>query len=174
MSEVLLVTGPGGAGKSTACEAFAKTAVGVWAYLSQDDIRQLIRAGFKNPSQGWDDETQVQWDVSINICADMAKRYQEHGINCIIDCFAPKGTFDKWEQALNGINYKIIVLLPGVEETIKRNNQRTGDAKLNESQVKEHHEWHAMWEGDQRAKVIDTTTLDVGDVVKKIGEVTKF
>jgi adenylate kinase len=175
MSEILLITGPAGAGKTTACKAFAKGAKGVWAFISQDDIRMFVKAGFKNPSKDWDEKTKVQWDVSITICSDMAIRYKENNINCIIDCFAsPDVSFGKWEQALKNMRYKVIVLLPGVEETIKRNNQRTGDAKVKLSQVKEYHEWHSRWEEDKRVTLIDTTTLSVSDVVKKIGEMTKF
>ncbi len=170
MSKVLLVTGPAGAGKTTTCEAFAKTAEGVWAFISQDKIRQFIKAGFKNPSHAWTDETQAQWDVSIDICADIAKRYQGKGINCVIDCFAPQGSFDKWEPAFTGVEYKIVVLLPSVKEAIKRNNQRTGDAKLKESQIHEHHEWHSMWDRDKRATIIDTTSLSLDHVVEAIGE----
>lgn len=171
MSEVLLVTGPAGAGKSTTCEEFAKSGDGMWALIEQDHIRQFVKAGFKNPAKPpWTDETQTQWDVSIDICGDMARRYQQRDINCIIDCFATLDSFDKWDKGFESVDYKIIVLLPDVEVALARNNQRSGDAKLLESQVREHHEWLAAWHDDERARVIDTSKLSVQGVVQAIRE----
>lgn len=169
MSEVLLVTGPAGAGKSTTCAEFAKSGNGMWALIEQDHIRQFVKAGFKNPSDHpWTDKTQTQWDVSVDICGDMARRYQQRDINCIIDCFAPLGSFDKWAKAFKNVDYKVIVLLPDVEVAIERNSQRIGDARLKESQVREHHEWLAAWQEDERARIIDTSKLSVEGVVQAI------
>lgn len=47
MSKILLVTGPGGAGKSTACGLFADSVSGTWALIEQDEIRRQVKAGFK-------------------------------------------------------------------------------------------------------------------------------
>lgn len=171
MSEVLLITGPPGAGKSTASREFAKTTDGMWACIEQDAIRQLVKSGFKNPSDPWTKDTETQMNVSIDICGDMAKRYQQAGINCIIDCFAPLEDFDEWAKALKGVTYRIIVFLPEVEEAIARNNQRTGDARLKEAQVKQQHEWLSAWRNDPRATILDPTNMDVQGVVRAIANI---
>lgn len=169
MSKILLVTGPGGAGKSTACGLFADSVSGTWALIEQDEIRRQVKAGFKNPSEyPWTDEMQKQWDVSIEICADIATRYKNVGISCIIDCFAASKSFDKWEKALQGLDYQVVVLLPEEDETVRRNNQRSGEAKLKESQIREHHEWFAMWRDDKRVKIIDTTNYSIDEVVEEL------
>lgn len=168
MSEILLITGPPGAGKSTACEAFAKTGDGMWAFIEQDAIRQLVKAGFKNPSDPWTKATETQMNVSISICGDMIKRYQESGINCIVDCFITLDpyVFDKWQAALKDVTYKIIVLLPEAHEAVRRNNQRTGDNRLNETQVHDQRELMAAWRDDSRAVIIDSTAMNVPEVVQ--------
>lgn len=95
MSKVLIVSGPAGAGKTTASKQFAETAEGTWAYIAQDEIRNFIHAGFKYPTKNWDDGAKLQWEVSSRIIVDMIKRYQEAGINCIVDGFSPdlKGSY---------------------------------------------------------------------------------
>lgn len=169
MSRILIITGPAGAGKSTACEAFAKDSEGTWALISQDHIRTFIKAGFKNPSdKPWTDDTQKQWDVSQAICGDILRRYKDMEINCIMECFAPKGSFDKWERHLEKLDYKLIVLLPHVNEAIHRNGQRTGAALLKEAEVQEQHEWFSAWVDDSKVTLIDNTKMSVADTVNAI------
>jgi len=176
MSKILLLTGPPGAGKTTASKAFAKTANSTWALIEQDAIRQLVKAGFKNPADPWTKETETQMNVSIDICADMARRYQQSGINCIIDCFITLDpyVFDKWQTALEGIAYEIIVFLPDVEKAIAQNNQRLGDARLNEELVASQHEEFSAWQGNPQATVIDTTAMSVSDAVQAIRNLAKI
>lgn len=142
----------------------------MWAVVEQDEVRQLVKAGFKNPADPWTKNTETQMNVSIAICGDMARRYQQSGINCIIDCFITLDpyVFDKWQTALEGIAYKIIVLLPQADTALARNNQRTGDAQLNEKLVNDQHKEFSDWRNDPRATIIDTTNMDVSDVVQAI------
>jgi len=173
MSKIILLTGPPGAGKTTTSKEFAKIANGTWALIEQDAIRQLVKAGFKNPADPWTRDTETQMNVSIDICGDMARRYQQADINCIIDCFITLDpyVFDKWQTALKDMTYKIIVFLPTVEKAIMQNNQRTGDARLKESLVIEQHEEFSAWRNDPRATIIDPTAMNVSDAVRAIAKI---
>jgi tRNA uridine 5-carbamoylmethylation protein Kti12 len=170
MSKIVLLTGPPGAGKTTVSKEFAKIAQGTWARVEQDAIRQFVKAGFKNPSDPWTKETEIQMNVSITICTDMAKRYQQANINCIIDSFITLDpyVFDKWQAALEGVTYKIVVLLPTVEKAVAQNNQRTGDNKLKEELVKDQHKEFSEWHKNPKATVIDTSAMNVTEVVQAI------
>jgi gluconate kinase len=168
MSQLIIVTGPGGAGKTTTCEAFAKSAKGTWAFISQDHIRMFVKAGFKDPTEPWDAATRKQWATSQAICGDILRQYQAAGINCILDCFAVKGSFDKWNEVLRGISYKLIVLLPHIDTTLQRNSQRKGAARLKDLDIREHHSWFTAWEGDKRATIIDTTNYEVEETIRDI------
>jgi predicted ATPase len=175
MSQILLLTGPPGAGKTTASKEFAQTAGGTWALVEQDAIRQLVKAGFKNPSDPWTKATETQMNVSIAICGDMARRYHQAKVNCIIDCFITLDpyVFDKWQAALEDIPYKLVVFLPESEKAVAQNNQRTGDARLKEELVIEQHKEFLAWRDDPRATIIDTTAMDVTDAVQEIRNIAK-
>ncbi len=46
MAKILLINGPSGAGKSTTAKAFLEKCEGTWAFVSQDDVRDLIKSGY--------------------------------------------------------------------------------------------------------------------------------
>ncbi len=169
MSQILFLTGPAGAGKTTTAEKFAADAKGVWAFISQDHIREFVKAGYVHANVEWTDETQRQWDVSIAICCDIVKRYDEVNINCIVDLFAPPGeSIDKWKSYVGNLSYTLIVLLPSVEVAVARNAQRTGTALMKESAIREHHEWFSEWTKFDEGKVIDSSNLSQSEVINRI------
>jgi len=165
MSEVVFITGPSGAGKSTTAKELTETQIETWALISQDHIRTFIKAGYANPEAEWTGETKKQWSVSIAICCDMAKRYHEAGINCVIELFAPPTEFEKWKQYLDVLPYKLFVLLPDVEKTVYRNSNRK--LPMKEEDVRENHEWFTEWKPSE-ATIIDTTDLSLDESVEEI------
>ncbi len=50
---VLLITGPAGAGKSTAAAAWAARQTSPTAHISLDDVREFMVAGYADPRDGW-------------------------------------------------------------------------------------------------------------------------
>lgn len=158
MSKVVIITGTSGVGKSSTSSRLADTLQGTWALISQDDVRSMVKSGYLTPVNGWDDETQRQWDVSITICCDMVKRYQEANINCILEIFAPARDLKAWETSwqpkLDGLNYQLFVLLPDVETTVARHKSRSGS--MTETRIKENHKLFANWKDDS-ATIIDSS-----------------
>ncbi len=90
MSKTIIITGTSGSGKSSTAKVLSATLPGTWAHISQDDIRSMVKAGYKSSAEEWTDDTKNQWDTSIDICCDMITRYNEYGINCILDLFIPR------------------------------------------------------------------------------------
>jgi len=173
MSQVLLVTGPPGAGKTTVCKEFARTADGDWAYVSQDDVHDFIYAGYESANdfyENWNDDTKRQWKVGIEICCDLVKDYYENDIHCVVDFFATPAEFEKWRRHLEEVPYQIIVLLPNEATTIQRNNQRSVGAKLKEAKVRLLHSLQLEWAKNDTATLIDNTDSSVENTVMKIKE----
>ncbi len=170
MSTILLITGPSGAGKTTTSREFLKSASGVWAYLSQDDLRQLVTAGYQSADdyrKDWNKETQRQWNVSIPLCVDMAKRYHEAGIHCVVDFYGPPEEFEIWEKHLEDLPYKLVVLLPDEETTVKRNGGRDSRSKLKENIVRENYRLFDDWNA-RGVSVIDTSHINVQESVNQL------
>lgn len=170
MAQVLIITGPSGAGKTTTSQQFLQSASGEWAYVNQDEIRQMVVAGYESAGdyeQNWNDGTKRQWAVSIPICADICMRYVEYGINCILDIFAPPEEFEKWKPHLAGIDYKLVVLLPNVDITVARNAGREERSRLKENKIRQNHSYFQEWK-NTKAAVLDTTTLSLNEVLKLI------
>lgn len=158
LGKILLVTGPAGAGKTTACRLLAETGEGTWAFVAQDDIRQFVKAGYMRGELDWTEETHRQWNVSTNILGKIAREYQAQGINCVIECFAPIGRYSQWVDAFHGVDYTLIILMTDVDTAIKRNAMRRGEARLRDDQIREFHGWFEGFHKISEAHFIDTTT----------------
>jgi ABC-type cobalamin/Fe3+-siderophores transport system ATPase subunit len=84
-SEVLLIAGPAGAGKTTVAEQWASSRPYRCAHVSLDDVRLLVKSGFADPQDGWGPEPQRQLDLARGSAALLARRFREAGIGCVID-----------------------------------------------------------------------------------------
>ncbi len=89
VSTTIMITGPAGAGKSQAAAAWAARGVTPRACIDTDVLRLHVRAGFAAPEHGWNDETQRQWDVAMELWPAMVRVYQRHDVDCVIDIYAP-------------------------------------------------------------------------------------
>ena len=168
MPKLILLTGPGGAGKTTTANKIATESSGIWAHVPQDDIRYFIKAGFAHPAKEWTEQTKKQWDISVKISCDMARDYYKNGVNCIVDGFISHAKFDEWREALAGVKFKLFVLHPTEETTLKRNAQRSGSARLLDETIKSHHDIFKLWQDVPEAVIIDNSNMSVEEVVDKI------
>lgn len=167
MSKVIIITGTSGSGKSSTAKVLSKTLSGTWAHISQDDIRSMIKAGYKSSAEEWTDDTKNQWDTSVDICCDMINRYHQYGINCILDLFAPPSEFEKWKPKLENIDYQLFVLVPDVETVVHRNAHR--ENKMQEAKVRENYEWFTAWKPNQ-ATIIDSSDQSLDETVAVISQ----
>lgn len=165
MSKIVIITGPSGAGKSTVAKEISEHLQGTWALISQDGVREHVKAGYRHADGEWDDETKRQWEASIAICCDMIRRYREANINCVVDIFAPPSEFEKWSRILKELEYKLIVLLPSIDKAVHRNANR--ELMMKESKIRENHAWFTKWESSE-AVVIDTTNQTIAETVESI------
>ena len=169
MSKIILVTGPSGAGKTSVCNVLASNLNDIWAHINQDDIRYLIKSGFRTSRNGVDAKTQIQIDVGFKICCDIIKRYDENGINCIAEVFAPAVLLNNWTRALNDIlDLNIVLLKPNLMACLQRNSFKLDNAILTDEQVRRKYEFFLESYGNKNVFEIDTTDLSIEDVINLI------
>lgn len=124
MSKVVLLTGPSGAGKSRTSAAWADGGDTPRAVIDADRIRLNIRAGIAYPEDGWNDETQRQWDAATEIWQAMVRIYRKYCIDCTVDVYAPPWPDSKVDVFLHQLQAIRVILLPTLETCLERNRAR--------------------------------------------------
>lgn len=132
MNQVLILTGPPGAGKSSVaqaiCERFDRM-----IHISVDDLRHWVKAGYRHP---WmeDAQTHEQRRMATANAAALARNAVDFRYAAIIDdvVYEP-GDVAGYREALAGINAEVqfVTLLPTLEVTLARDASRS-DASLPE------------------------------------------
>jgi hypothetical protein len=141
---------------------------GYAVHLSLDAMRWNIRAGFSDPSAGWNAETQRQYELSRTAVALAARTYAEAGFRCVIDdAIFPEwvnATLDGWQRELQGLRVEVVVLLPSLGAVLKRNAQREAEGahRLQDGLVRLIHRMMRPWRG-RNVLVIDNTDLSLDE-----------
>jgi AAA domain len=175
---VLLLTGPAGAGKTTVAAEWASRRRTPTAHVSLDDVREFMKSGYANPEDGWNDETEAQYDLARELCATIATRYVEAGVACAIDDVifldgGPPPTASGWGATLGEVPHALVVLLPRLDVAQERNNgARDGHRRLRPETVRVIYEDMLPWHG-ATAPVIDNSDLSVTETVAEVDRVLR-
>jgi gluconate kinase len=171
-----MITGPAGAGKSTAAAAWAARGKVPRAFIDADALRTNIRAGIAYPEHGWTDETQRQWDVAMDLWRSMARIYRDHGIDCVVDLYAPPCPDPPADVVRSELDILRIILLPELEVCLARNRKRGNHPLLSDDQlaanysgfegcVRAHHPDHVIDNGSMTtAQTVDAIELIIAGV----------
>ena len=160
---LLLLTGPAGAGKSTVARLWAASRPrGV--HIQLDHIRSLIVGGYAEPQERGPAQTE-QYEVSALACISLARQFTESGYDVVLCDVFPRELFERlWRPRLNGVEWRIVVLLPELNETLKRAARRKKEVR--EDIIREQHAAMALWE---KELVIDPTGITAEEVVDALG-----
>jgi predicted kinase len=169
---VLLLSGPAGAGKSAAAREWARRQPGQVAHISLDDIRELLVNGFADPRDGWNAETDRQFVLARQNCADMARRFVHEGAICVIDdAIFPDWQYANhagWLTALGDLPSHLIVLMPSYDTLVERNAQRSGSRLLGGQMLRDIYQMMLPWREQTSVPVLDTTTLTIAETAEAI------
>jgi predicted kinase len=172
-AKLIFITGPSGTGKSTTAKQVAVSYPTPCALLDFDSIREFIKSGYAEPADGWNDETERQWDIAKQVVTAMAHTYISKNVSVVIATFATPHDWPTWKELFRDIPHKAFALLPDVDALLARNNQREGIAKLKESDITQNYEWSVGWNNTADMIVIDNGLADIGTVADQIIEQSK-
>ena len=97
----------------------------------------------------------------------LQKRYQDVGINCVIDFFGPPDEFKQWKTILGATNYQLLVLLPDEQVVVSRNASRDYPQKLKERKVRTNYKKFTRYD-ELSVRVLDTTSMSLSEVMEEI------
>ncbi len=155
---MVLFGGPAGSGKSTLAKAWCATRKRA-AHIQLDEVRSLIVSGYADPQLTGDLQGE-QFHLSVRACCTLASEFFDAGYDVAIDdVLFPGVAFDtSWRRHLAGIDWRVVIIHPTLEETLARSTGR--DKKVPDHIVREQHQATFGWPDRYR---IDTTGLSVAD-----------
>ena len=160
--EVVVISGPPGAGKSTVARALAAR-LELAVLVRGDDVLSCVVSGFIEP---WRADSDHQNRVALTATAAIAREYARGGFPVVIDAVLGPWHLDTFGAAL-GLPCSYVVLRPNRPTTVERAVGR-GEGSLTDVETVEF-----MWEqfadlGDHEPHVIDNGALDVGATVDAV------
>jgi N-acetylglutamate synthase-like GNAT family acetyltransferase/chloramphenicol 3-O-phosphotransferase len=154
---LVLFGGPAGAGKSTLAAAWCATRSRA-AHVELDAVRQLIVAGRADPQEGGSVQS-AQYALSVRACCALARAFDADGYDVAVDDVLEPAAFEReWRPALAGLEWRLVVLLPRLEEVLARSSGRA--KRVREEHSRAQHATCGAWAGEHR---IDTTGLSVDE-----------
>lgn len=157
MNQVLILTGPPGAGKtSTAlaiCERFDRV-----VHVPVDDLRHWVRAGYRQP---WASDAQAaeQVRMAADGAALLARNAIRYRYSAIVDDVIVGEQAEAYRDALAGIDASVqfVTLLPSLEACLARDGGRMS-ASLPDRVRMLHSEFtEAVARGQQPGAVLDSS-----------------
>jgi chloramphenicol 3-O-phosphotransferase len=174
--QVLLITGPAGAGKTATARQFAAIQAQPTLHLSLDDLRGSVQSGVANPADGWNLEVARQYSLAQRSIAHTARLYSKAGFRVVIDdAIFPEweeADSPRWQRALRGLQYRLIVLMPRLEVAQARNAQRHGVRLLSAELVTTIYRMMLPWL-DAGVPVFDNSDLSVEETARYIAHDSK-
>lgn len=131
MNKVLILTGPAGAGKNTVAHALAKLRE-KYAVIDIDLVRWMILQPHKSPWDGEEGKQQARLGIK-NGCI-LAKSFIKEDYDVVILDVLTDEIAEIYKDRLQGLDPKIVLLLPTYEEIVKRNKLRP--PRLSEGRIK--------------------------------------
>lgn len=166
MSNLYIITGPAGVGKSTISRRIAKSKEKS-VLIEGDDIYHQIIGGYV---QAWKDgnHLDVFWKVSISTISI----YLEEGYDVVFNYIVTPMQLGRMKEEFKEYNIKFIVLLVDEETLILRDKERPEDCQMNERCVTLLNSFKKN--NYSRQNILDTSNITVDETVYIIENNDKF
>jgi chloramphenicol 3-O-phosphotransferase len=171
MAEVLILSGPPGAGKSTVGEALAERYDRV-AHIDVNQVRRFVTAGRVPPWRGGP-ERERQHRLAVRNAAALARNFLAEAIGVIIDDLVDAEALEWYLAELReaGAPVHLVRLMPSLAACEARDAGRKEGSRAKAGWVETvWRRFHA--EGEFAGGTVDSTTLSVYEAADRVQELT--
>jgi adenylate kinase family enzyme len=128
VNQILILTGPPGAGKTAVAEAICER-FDRMVHIPVDDLRHWVKAGYRHPWAG-DAQAHEQLRMAIWNASTIARVAIEFRYAVVIDDVVLRWQAEEYREALRGIGASVhlVTLLPSLASTLERDAARGPDA----------------------------------------------
>ncbi len=166
MSNLYIITGPAGVGKSTISKELAKSKRKS-VLIEGDDIYHQIIGGYISP---WKEGNHLK--IFWRVCIETIEIYLDEGYDVIFNYIINKDDIIKIQQNFKKYLVKFIVLLADENTLIIRDKERPLDCQMNERCLILLNSFKST--NFNKNNIIDTSNLTVKEIVSIINTSNKF
>lgn len=163
MAELIVVSGPPGAGKSTVARLLAETS-SPSALVVGDAFFGFLRAGYVEP---WRAEAAAQNETVIRAAATAAGAFVAGGYATIYDGVIGPWLIEAFARAANVRRLHYVILLPAEERCVRRALARSEDSLRDADAIRQLHREFSGAEIDPR-QVLTSDSDDPTETVEQI------
>lgn len=157
MNQVLIVTGPPGAGKTAVSEALCER-FDRMIHVPVDWLRHWVKAGYRHPWAG-DAQAREQLEMAIRNASAVARTSISFRYAVVIDDVVMRWQAEAYREALRdcGAPVHLVTLLPSRVENLRRDALRGPDAIPDRVEAVQRQLRAEIEHGERLGAVIDTT-----------------
>ena len=166
MSNLYIITGPAGVGKSTISKRLAESK-NKSVLIEGDDIYHQVVGGY---TPAWKKGNHL--DTFLKVCINSIKIYLEDGYDVVFNYVLDNEDVQKIKDSIKDVTIRFTVLLSDEKTIMLRDKEREEDCRMNERCLILLNSFKKEFEGGNNT--LDTSNMSIDEVVTAIDNDDRF